>query len=105
MDKSNMKIQREKNYKKWFDRWVNSYDLKKQIEIANNKNYTALNIPIHRIKDERNKLMMSDDRFVEMLKKEFVNFKVTREKEIKDRYLLGRKIGKIELNTVYIDWS
>lgn len=105
MEKNKMKIQREENYKKWFNRWLNNYDLKKQIEVANNKNYTRLNIPVYEVKDERNKSMMLDDNFVNMLKKELTGFKIIREKEIKDKYFLGRKIGEIELNTVYIDWS
>ena len=48
--------------------------------------------------------MMADDNFVNMLKREFIDFKITREKEVKDRYLLGRKIGQVEENIVYIDW-
>lgn len=105
MEKNKMQEQREINYKKWFYRWIKKYDLKKQVEIANNKNYTCLNIPVHRIENERDKMMMADDNFINMLKREFIDFKVTREKEVKDRYLLGRKIGQVEQDTVYIDWS
>lgn len=105
MDKGEMLKQRETNYKKWFDRWFKNYDLKKQIEIANNKNYTCLNIPTHRVQDERDKIMMADDKFIWLLGIEFPDFKISREKEIKNRYLLGNKIGEIEQNTVYIDWS
>ena len=100
-----MEKQRIENYKKWFDRWIKNYDLKKQIEIANNKNYTRLNIPVHNIKDERDKNMMLDNKFTSMLENEFIGFKIIREKEVKDRYFLGNKRGQVELNTVYIDWS
>ena len=99
-----MEKQREANYKKWFDRWIKSYDLKKQIEIANSKDYTCLNISVHNIKDERDKQMMLDIKFVSMLENEFTDFKISREKEVKDRYLLGNKIGQVQCNTIYIDW-
>lgn len=99
-----MEKQREANYKKWFDRWIKSYDLKKQIEIANSKNYTCLNIPVHNIKDERDKQMMLDIEFVSMLGNEFPDFKIRREKEVKDRYFLGNKIGQVHCSTIYIDW-
>ena len=99
-----MEKQREANYKKWFDRWIKSYDLKEQIEIANNRNYTALNIQVHSIKDERDRMMMLDIQFINMLGNEFPDFKITRKKEVKDKYFLGNKIGQVECNTIYIDW-
>lgn len=105
MDKYEMLKQREENYKKWFERWIKKYDLKKQIEVANNKNYVVLSIQTHAVEDKRDKIMMADDKFISMLEEEFPDFKITREKKIRDRYLLGNKIGKLEINKVYIDWS
>lgn len=105
MNKEQLKLERDKNYEKWFKRWADRHGLDEQIRIANKRNYTCLTITARDMESERDRKMMKDNKFVFMLKERFSSFTVTREVKDVERFLLGKKLGEIEIDRVYIDWG
>ena len=67
---------REKNYRKWFERFFKAKQIEKNIEISNEKGFTTYTINPENYIDDRDKMMIRSEMFVSLLKEKLPGFNV-----------------------------
>lgn len=93
LDKKQLQIEREKAYKKWFERCYQNTNVEKRIEISNLKGYTTLKFKVFFKTDSYIYERVSDDMFLEYLQEKLPDFKIEKE------YYTNSVIG------IFISWG